>query len=66
MQSLRATARYWGPIVVGFSCLIVATTLSSVIAMLVLYVVGLFLMMEGLTKAWERNGGRDGLSENKQ
>jgi hypothetical protein len=67
MQSLRDTARYWVPIVAGFSCLLIGSQLvRSTVGMLVLLVVGLLLMLDGITKAWERNGSRGGLSDNQQ
>jgi hypothetical protein len=66
MQSVRETARCWVPIVIGFSCLLVGTAVRSTVVMMILLIVGLLLMMDGITKAWERNASTGGLSDHKQ
>jgi len=55
IRTVLDTKRYWLPIAAGFGCLIAALWASAAIA-LVLLLVGLGLMLDGVTALFARSG----------
>jgi hypothetical protein len=59
------TARYWGPILAGFMCLIAAAFVGAIIAWL-LIILAFGLILDGATAMWERAGGTGNLRTHRQ
>ena len=59
------TVRYWGPLVAGFLCLIVAQNVGA-IAGYVLWIAAFALILDGATATWARNGRAGSLTTHRQ
>jgi hypothetical protein len=65
MRSLFGTARYWGPPLVGFACLIAALFVGPLLGWLLL-LLAFGLILDGVTAMWERAGGTGNLTTSRQ
>ncbi len=65
MRAAVHTARYWGPLVAGFVCLVVSQYTGPIVA-LVLFFVAFGLIMDGVTAMWARAARTGGLTSYRQ
>jgi hypothetical protein len=65
MHAIGGTARYWGPLVAGFVCLVAALFVGPLVAWL-LMMLAFGLILDGATAMWEKAGGTGGLTEYRQ
>lgn len=57
MRAVTGTARYWGPLIAGFVCLVTASFAGPIAAWL-LIVLAFGLILDGATAMFERAGAR--------
>jgi hypothetical protein len=62
---VRATARYWIPLVAGMLCLIAAVFFSAIVGW-ILIMVAFGLLLDGATAMWERAGSTGNLTTHRQ
>jgi hypothetical protein len=65
MRALVGTARYWGPLLAAFMCLIVAPFVGAILDWLLL-LLAFGLILDGATAMWERAGGTGNLTTHRQ
>ena len=65
VRAALGKARYWLPLVAGFVCLVVSTSVGAIASWL-LIVVGFGLLLDGCTAMWERAGGIGNLTTYRQ
>ena len=65
MRAALETIRYWGPLVAGSLCLVVALFTGPLVAW-ILIMVAFGLLLDGLTAMWERAGGTGNLTTHRQ
>jgi hypothetical protein len=65
MRAVLGTVRYWLPLVAGFLCLIGSLFAPPEIGW-ILIIAGFGLMLDGVTKMWERAGSTGNLWTYKQ
>jgi len=65
MRAVLGTTRYWLPLVAGFVCLVVATSVGPIASWL-LIVAGFGLLLDGCTAMWERAGSTGNLTTYRQ
>ena len=65
MRSIVGTARYWGPLVAAFVCLIAALYAGPIVGFL-LTVLAFGLIFDGATAAWARSARAGGLTSHRQ
>jgi hypothetical protein len=65
VRTLIGAARYWGPILAGFICLIAAGFVGAAIDWL-LIILAFGLILDGVTAMWERAGGTGNLTTHRQ
>lgn len=65
MRVLLGTARFWGPPLVGFSCLIAAVFVGPILGWLLL-ILAFGLILDGVTAMWERSGKTGNLTSSRQ
>ena len=65
MRDAVATARYWGPMLAGFLCLVAGTMAGPIVTWL-LFIAGVGLVLDGATAMFERAGATGGLHTHRQ
>ena len=65
MRAALATARYWGPLVAGFMCLVAMSFVGLVLSWLLL-LAALTLILDGATAIFARAGRTGGLTSHRQ
>ena len=65
MRAVARTARYWGPLLVGFLCFIAVQFVGPLVGWL-LVILGFALMFDGTTAMWARAGSAGNLSSHRQ
>jgi hypothetical protein len=65
MRSVARTARYWGPLLAGFMCLIGVLFAGPVVAWLLL-IAAFGLLFDGATAMWARAGSTGSLTDYRQ
>jgi hypothetical protein len=65
MRSVLATARFWGPLVAGFMCLVATAWVGPIVAWL-LFIAAFGLILDGATAMFERAGSTGGLTNHRQ
>jgi hypothetical protein len=65
MRVALATARYWGPLVAGFLCLVAMSFVGLVLSW-VLLLAALVLILDGATAMFARAGGTGGITSHRQ
>jgi len=65
MRAAFATARYWGPLVAGFLCLVATSFVGPIVAWL-LFIAAFGLILDGATAMFERAGSTGGLTSHRQ
>ena len=65
MLRIPGKARYWGPLLAGFVCLVAATFVGAVLSWL-LMLAAFALILDGATAMWERAGGTGNLTTHRQ
>lgn len=65
MRSAARTIRYWGPLVLGFACLIVSQYTTGIVTY-VLVIVSLGLILDASTAMFARAGGTGGVTTYRQ
>ena len=65
MRAALATARYWGPLVAGFLCLVAMSFVGLVVSWLLL-LAGLALILDGATAMFARATGTGGITSHRQ
>ena len=65
MRAGIATARYWGPLVAGLLCLVIALFVGAILAWL-LIIASFGLLLDGTTAMWEKAGGTGNLTTYRQ
>lgn len=65
MRAALATARYWGPLVAGFMCLVAMSFVGLVLSWLLL-LAALTLILDGATAIFARAGSTGGLTSHRQ
>ena len=65
MRAVARTARCWGPLVVGFLCLIAASFVGPTVAW-ILMILALGLIFDGAATMWVRACGAGNLTTHRQ
>ena len=65
MRAALRSARYWGPLVLGFACVVAATYTGSVVTWILL-LAAFALILDGATAMWARAGGSGGMHTHRQ
>lgn len=65
MRAVIGTARYWGPLVLGFLCLVASLYVGVLVAWL-LFFAGFGLILDGATAMLARAGAAGGLTSHRQ
>lgn len=65
MRAVTGTARYWGPLLAGFMCLVATSLVGPIVAWL-LFILAFGLILDGATAMLERAGSTGGLTTHRQ
>jgi hypothetical protein len=65
MRAVAGTARYWGPLVVGFMCLVASLFVGPLVAWL-LFILAFTLIFDGVTAMLQRAGSAGNLTTHRQ
>lgn len=65
MHAVVSTSRYWAPLAAGLLVLVIAGFVGPVVSW-ILIIASFGLILDGVTKLWERAGGTGNLTTHRQ